>query len=92
MNQPASPRQPPLQFDLRTMLAVTAACGLVFSVLRWIGAPQQVSLLVVVLLVASVMAAIGLVVVIAGSVSQSREERPGPEDEEDRHDDPDRQG
>jgi hypothetical protein len=58
------PARPPLQFSLRAMLALTAALALVFSVLRWIGAPPQASLLVLVLLGACAAAAIGLVAVI----------------------------
>ncbi len=85
-------RQKPLQFNLRTMLAVTAALGLVFGVLRWIGAPPQVGLLVLVLLAVSVIAAIGLVVVLAGAVARSEEEPPGSEHVSKNDDEPDREG
>jgi len=57
----------PLQFDLRTMFVVTAALAAVFGALRWLGVPPQASLLVLGVLAASVIAALGLVVVIAGS-------------------------
>ena len=87
-NEP-TPRQAPLQFSLRSMLVVTAAFGLVFGVLRWIGAPPQVSLLVLVLLAVSVIAAIGLVVVIAGSERRSgadpRDSERPPEDTDGPH-------
>ena len=63
------PRQAPLQFGLRTMLGVTAAVGLVFGVLRWLEVPARTSFIVLVVLTVSVAAALGLVVVIAASVT-----------------------
>lgn len=72
-NQPPS-RPPPLQFNLRTMLGVTVAFALVFAVLRWIGAPPEVSLLVLVLMAVTVVAAVGLVVVLAGAAPRAPDE------------------
>lgn len=87
MTNPPASRPPPLQFNLRTMLGVTAAFGLVFAVLRWMGAPPEVSLLVLVLMGVTVVAAVGLVVVLAGAASRPPDEPPeserpaGPKDE-----------
>ena len=61
-------RPAPLQFRLRTMFVITAACCLLFATLKWLGVPPVASLVVLVVLAVSVLAAIGLVVVIAGSM------------------------
>ena len=66
-DQPETPRPPPLQFSLRTVFAVTVAFGLLFGTLKWLGVPQLASLLVLVVLAASALAALGLVVAIAGA-------------------------
>jgi len=68
------PRQAPLQFRLRTMLLITVAVGLVVGVLRWLEVPPRTSLIVLVVLSVSVAAALGLVVVIAGSITGDEEE------------------
>lgn len=68
-------RAPPLQFGLRTMFAVTAACCVLFGTLNWLGVPPVASLIVLVVLVVSVLAAIGLVVAIAGCVTGEEETR-----------------
>ena len=68
---------PPLQFGLRTLLVLTAAFGLLFATLKWLGVPPLASFIVLVVLTVSVLAAIGLVVAIAGWV-------PGEEDDDDR--------
>jgi len=62
-------RQRPLQFGLRTMLIVTALFGLVFAVLRWLGASPEAGFIVLAVIAVSVAAALGLVVVIAGWVA-----------------------
>jgi len=67
-------RPPPLQFGLRTMFVVTAACCVLFGTLKWLGVPPVASLIVLVVLAVSVLAAIGLVVVIAGSVTGEEED------------------
>ena len=64
---PDTPRPPPLQFRLRTVFAITIAFGLLFGTLRWLGVPEPASFLVLVVLAASVLAAVALVVVIAGT-------------------------
>lgn len=63
------PRRAPLQFGLRTMLLITAAVGLFFGTLRWLGVPPRAGFIVLVVLTVSVTVAIGLVVVIAGAVT-----------------------
>jgi len=65
----------PLQFRLRSLMAITAAIGLLFAMLRWLGVPPQASLIVLVVLTVSVVAAVGLVTVIAHSVSGRRDDR-----------------
>ena len=59
----------PLQFRLRTLFGLTAAMAALFGVLDWLGVPAEVSWLVLVVLIVSVLAALGLVVVIATSVT-----------------------
>ena len=61
------PRRPPLQFGLRSMLAITAAVGLLFGTLRWLGVSPQAAAVVLVILIVSVAAALALVVAIAGT-------------------------
>ena len=75
-DQHERPRPPPLQFRLRTMFVVTAAFGLLFATLKWLGVPPVASFLVLVVLAVSVLAAFGLVVVIAGSVTGEEDEEP----------------
>jgi hypothetical protein len=65
-DQPETPRPPPLQFGLGSVFAITVAFGLLFGTLRWLGVPELASFIVLVVLAASVLAAVALVVVIAG--------------------------
>ena len=62
---PQSPRRPPLQFSLRAMLIITAAVAVLFGTLRTLGVSPLASTIVLVILVISVLAALGLVVAIA---------------------------
>jgi hypothetical protein len=64
---PVRPRA--LQFRLRTLLIVTALFGLVFGVLRWLGASPETGFVVLAVIGVSVAAALALVVVIAGWVA-----------------------
>ena len=50
-----TPRQPPLQFNLRTVFAITIAVGLLFGTLRWLGVPETAGFLVLVVLGASAL-------------------------------------
>ena len=61
--RPSNP--PPLQFGIRALLGMMVAVGLIFGTLRWIGASQQTGFLVLGILVASLLAAVGLIVAIA---------------------------
>ena len=67
-------RQPPLQFRLRSMRVITVALSVLFATLKWLGVPAQASAIVLALLTVSVLAAVGLLVVIAGSVTGEEEE------------------
>ena len=67
--KPARPRKPPLQFTLPALFGITAALAVLFGVLSWLGVPPLASFIVLVVLTVSVLAALGLVVVIAGSVT-----------------------
>jgi len=70
---PVRPR--PLQFRLRTLLVVMAVFGLVFGVLRWLGASPETGFVVLAVIGVSVAAALALVVVIAGWVTgEARED------------------
>ena len=73
-DKPQRPRRPPLQFQLRTMLVITAAFGLLFAILKWLDVPPVASLIVLVVLFVSVLAALGLLVVIAASVTGEENE------------------
>jgi hypothetical protein len=63
----SSRRPPPLQFRLRSLLAIAAAVCLLFGLLRWLDVPPRASLLVLVILGVSAIAAVALVAAIAGS-------------------------
>lgn len=60
------PRQRPLQFGLRTLLGLCVATALLFGVLRWLNVPARASWIVLVVALAGGLAALGLIVVIAG--------------------------
>jgi Flp pilus assembly protein TadB len=59
------PRTPAIQIRLSTLLGITAAVAVLFGTLRWLGVPPRASLLVLVVLMAGAMAAVGLVVILA---------------------------
>jgi len=67
--KPARPRKPPLQFTLPALFGVTAALAVLFGALSWMEVPPLAGFIVLVVLTVSVLAALGLVVVIAGSVT-----------------------
>jgi hypothetical protein len=58
-------KPPPLQFGISTLLGMMIAVGLIFGTLRWIGATEQTSYIVMGILVVSLLAAVGLIVAIA---------------------------
>ena len=59
------PRTPAIQIRLSTLLGITAAVAVLFGTLRWLGVPPRASLLVLVVLLAGAMAAVGLVLILA---------------------------
>ena len=61
------PPRPPLQFGLRAVLAIMVAVSLLFGTLRWFEVSPLASAVVLVILIVSVAAAMGLVVAIAGA-------------------------
>jgi len=63
MNRPA-----PLQFGIRAVLAGTLAMALLFGLLRWLEVPAAAQTIVLAVLGVSLVAAVGLLVVIAASV------------------------
>ena len=67
-----TPRQPPLQFGLRTVFAITIALALLFGILKWLGVPPLASFIVLVVLAVSMLAAVVLGVVIAGAGNDER--------------------
>ena len=75
--KPSRPRKPPLQFTLPALFGVTAALAVLFGVLSWLGVPPLASFIVLVVLTVSVLAALGLVVVIAYSVTGEEDEDEG---------------
>jgi hypothetical protein len=58
-------RPPPLQFGIKTLLGLMVAVGMIFGTLRWIGASEQTSYIVMGILVVSLVAALGLIVAIS---------------------------
>jgi hypothetical protein len=56
----------PLQFSLRGLMGVVTAVCILFSTLRWLGVSTVASLAVLVILVVSTLAAVGLMIAIAG--------------------------
>jgi hypothetical protein len=55
----------PLQFGIKTLLGMMVAVGAIFGTLRWLGASEQTSYIVMGILAASFVAAIGLIVAIS---------------------------
>lgn len=64
---PDTHRPPPLQFRLRSLLAMAVAVCVLFGTLRWLNVPPRASLIVLIILTVSAAAALALVVAIAGS-------------------------
>jgi hypothetical protein len=56
---------PPLQFGIKTLLGLMVAVGLIFGTLRWVGASEQISYIVMGILFVSLLAALGLIVAIS---------------------------
>ena len=56
-----------MQFGLRAVLAMMVAVSLLFGTLRWLDVSPLASAMVLVILIASVAAALGLVVAIASA-------------------------
>ena len=69
MDEPKNPRndshRPPLQFSLRTLLAITVLVSLLFGTLRWFDVPPFASTVVLIVLVGSSIAALALVIAIS---------------------------
>jgi Flp pilus assembly protein TadB len=63
-------RPPSLQFSLKTLLGVAIGCALVFGLLNWLGVSPRTGFVVLVVLAASMMAALGLWLVIAYGVTE----------------------
>ena len=64
--------RPHHQFGLRSMLALTAFCAVLFGTFRWLGLTPRTSLFVAAILVVALMAAVSLVVAIGRSaINQS---------------------
>jgi len=65
-------RRPPLQFGLRAVLWIMVAVSLLFGTLRWLNVSPWASAMVLVILIVSVAAALGLVVAIAAARDDDR--------------------
>ncbi|MCX7424175.1 MAG: hypothetical protein NTW96_00835 [Planctomycetia bacterium] len=63
-------RRRPVQFGVRTMLAATAAVAVLLALVKWMGATPKEIAIVSGILVASVLAAVGLVLALAASVDR----------------------
>ncbi len=64
-NSDERPSRPPLQFSLRTVLGLAVAVSVLFGTMRSLGVSPFASAVVLVILIVSVAAALGLVVAIA---------------------------
>ena len=62
-------RRAPLQFGIGAVLAATVAVAVLFGVLRWLEVPARAQYIVLAVVAVSVIAAVALLVVIAGSVT-----------------------
>ncbi|OHB72069.1 MAG: hypothetical protein A2V70_20855 [Planctomycetes bacterium RBG_13_63_9] len=69
----SSRRRAPLQFSLRSLLVIAVAVALLFGTLRWLEVPPFASAMILVILVVSVAAALGLVVAIAGAADDQEQ-------------------
>ena len=60
------PRRP-LQFGIRSLMVMTLAAGILFATLKWLAVPPFARAMLLVILVVSVAAGVGLVVAIANA-------------------------
>jgi len=69
MNDGEDQRPPgrPLQFSLKAMFGITVAVALLFGTLQWLDVPPAASAVVLMILVVSVAAALGLLIAIASA-------------------------
>lgn len=68
-------RKPPLQFGIRAVLAMAVATAALFALLRWFETPAEAQYLVLAVLGVSVVCAVGLLLVIASSVTGDDDDR-----------------
>ena len=61
------PVRPPLQFGIRTLLGIMVAVAVLFGTLQWLGVSPLAGVVVLIILIVSVAAALGLVIAIAGA-------------------------
>lgn len=74
-------RPRPIQIGLSTLMLLTAAVAILFGTLRSLGVPPRAGAIVLAVLVVGLLAAVGLVIVIAQSSQR-------PHDPDDRRDPP----
>lgn len=67
-------RRAPLQFGIGAVLVATVAVASLFAALRWLKVSPQAQYIVLAVLAVSVIAALGLLVAIAGSVTGHRDD------------------
>ncbi|HYW80293.1 MAG TPA: hypothetical protein VE890_11985 [Thermoguttaceae bacterium] len=65
-------RRPPLQFSLQSLFWITVAVSLLFGTLEAFDVPTKVSAMVLVILIVSVLTALGLVVAIDRATDDDR--------------------
>jgi hypothetical protein len=68
-------RKSPLQFGIRSVLAMAVATAVLFGLLRWFETPVEAQYIVLAVLGVSIVCAVGLLLVIASSVTGDEDDR-----------------
>ena len=69
----SSPR--PFQFSMRSLLILMVICCIIFAVFKWTGMTVSTALLVTIILLASLLAAFGLILALSHAANQSEDDQ-----------------
>jgi hypothetical protein len=67
-------KPPPLQFGLGSLFVTTVVLAALFGTLRWLGVSARASSIILLILLLSLAAAVGLIAAIAGTVDEKDDE------------------